>query len=181
MCEELTRAPRPREMGQPQHPAGWSCLQTLHPPPPTPRPPALDPPPPPDPHLVQHVHVLKVHGAVEGVGLDAADVVRLHGVQRVHQVAQLALEAAAHAGKLVAALHGARASAPAAGLGRVGGGGEEGAHKVELRGAQQLLVLRHHKVAVLGQEVVCLVRDIACSKRSSSSSSRTCSAAIRAA
>lgn len=40
---------------------------------------------------------------------------------------------------------------------------EELAHKVLLRGAQQRLVLRHHKIAVLGQEVVGAVRHRACS------------------
>ena len=50
-------------------------------------------------HLVQHVHVLKVHGAVERVGLDAADVVGLHAVQSFHQVAQLALWATSAGGR----------------------------------------------------------------------------------
>lgn len=41
---------------------------------------------------------------------------------------------------------------------------EELAHKVLLRGAQQRLVLSHHKVAVLGQEVVGAVRHRACKR-----------------
>ncbi len=47
----------------------------------------------------------KVCARVVGVGLDAADVVGLHAVQRLHELAQLALEAAAHARKLVALPH----------------------------------------------------------------------------
>ena len=112
---------------------------------------------------MQDIHVLKVHGAVERVWLDAADVVRLHAVQRLHQVAQLALEAAAHAGKLVAALLGpAPAGRWLAVCGGVSIGGEEQAHKLVVRSPQQLLVLGHHKVAVLGEEVVGLVRHSAC-------------------
>ena len=42
---------------------------------------------------------------VEGVGLDAADVVRLHAVQRVHELRQLALEPRPHAREAVAAPH----------------------------------------------------------------------------
>lgn len=41
---------------------------------------------------------------------------------------------------------------------------EELAHKVLLRGAQQRLVLSHHKVTVLGQEVVGAVRHRACKR-----------------
>ena len=42
---------------------------------------------------------------VEGVGLDAADVVGLHAVQGLHELAQLALEAAAHRRELVPLPH----------------------------------------------------------------------------
>ena len=44
--------------------------------------------------LVQHVGVLEVPRRVDRGGLDAADVVRLHGVQLGHQLAQLLLELA---------------------------------------------------------------------------------------
>ncbi len=48
---------------------------------------------------------MEVGAPVEAVGLDAADVVGLHLVQRLHQVMQLALEATAHRRKLVPLPH----------------------------------------------------------------------------
>lgn len=54
----------------------------------------------PTPQLVQGIVILKVRGSVEAVGLDAADVMRLHGIEGSHEVGELALEAAANAGKL---------------------------------------------------------------------------------
>ncbi len=42
---------------------------------------------------------------VEAVGLDAADVVGLHLVQGLHELPQLALEAASHGRELVALAH----------------------------------------------------------------------------
>jgi hypothetical protein len=118
------------------------------------------PPTLPPAHLVQHIQVLKVHGPVEGVGLDAADVVGLHAVQRHHQLAQLPLEPRTHGTELVAGL--GAAAAAASRRGGVSLRGEEGCHKGELRCAQQLLVLRHHKVSVLAEEVVSLVGDGTC-------------------
>ncbi len=47
----------------------------------------------------------RARAPVERVGLDAADVVRLHAVQRLHELAQLALEAAADRAEAVALAH----------------------------------------------------------------------------
>ena len=75
---------------------------------------------------MQRVLVLKVAGRVDGVWLDAADVVRLHGVQLRHELAQLLLELASHAVELerLEALAGLGVNGCRAGRGGEGRGGQ---------------------------------------------------------
>lgn len=53
----------------------------------------------------QALTALKNSLLVERVGLDAADVVGFHGMQSIHELLQLPLEAAAHTAELVALPH----------------------------------------------------------------------------